>query len=44
MAGLTLFYIGAVTAHLRRRVLYNLGFPLLYLALALVSLAYFLLR
>ncbi|MGY1622403.1 DoxX family protein [Geodermatophilus sp. SYSU D00965] len=37
--GLVAFYIGAVLAHLRARVLYNLAFPGLYLALAAASLA-----
>lgn len=32
--GLTLFFIGAVVAHLRARVLYNIYFPGLFLAMA----------
>lgn len=32
--GLTLFYIGAVTAHIRTGVFRTLGFPLVYLLLA----------
>lgn len=36
--GLVAFYVGAVAAHLRARVLYNLAFPGLYLALATASL------
>lgn len=37
--GLVAFYVGAVAAHLRARVLHNLAFPGLYLALATASLA-----
>jgi DoxX-like protein len=37
-AGLTLFFIGAVAAHVRARVYYNLAFPGGYLALAVASL------
>ncbi|WP_051941224.1 DoxX family protein [Phaeacidiphilus oryzae] len=37
--GLVLFYLGAMAAHLRARVLYNLAFPGLYLALAAAALA-----
>lgn len=37
-AGLVLFFVGAVIAHLRARVYYNLAFPGGYLALALASL------
>jgi hypothetical protein len=40
-AGLVAFFVGAVGAHVRARVFYNIGFPLLYLALAAASLAYF---
>ena len=36
--GLTLFFIGAVAAHVRARVLYNLAFPGGFLALAVASL------
>lgn len=36
--GLVLFYLGAVGAHLRARVLYNLAFPGGYLALAVAAL------
>lgn len=36
--GLTLFFIGAVAAHVRARVFYNLAFPGGYLALAVASL------
>ncbi|MGW4730665.1 DoxX family protein [Streptomyces shenzhenensis] len=38
-AGLVLFFIGAVAAHLRMRVLHNIAFPLGYLGLATASLA-----
>jgi hypothetical protein len=37
-AGLVLFFIGAITAHLRARVYYNLAFPGGYLALSIASL------
>jgi hypothetical protein len=37
--GLVLFFIGAVIAHLRARVLYNLAAPGAYLALSAASLA-----
>jgi hypothetical protein len=36
--GLVLFFIGAIATHVRARVLYNLAFPGLYLALAVGSL------
>ncbi|MGW5113332.1 DoxX family protein [Nocardia sp. NPDC004123] len=35
--GLIVFFIGAVVAHLRARVLYNIAFPGLYLLLAVAS-------
>ncbi|OBB57301.1 transmembrane invasion protein [Mycobacterium sp. 852013-51886_SCH5428379] len=38
--GLVLFFIGAVVAHVRARVLYNIAFPGLYLLLAVASTAY----
>ena len=38
--GLVLFYTGAIYAHFRARVFYNIAFPGMYLALAVVSLAY----
>lgn len=38
--GLILFFIGAVVAHVRARVFYNIAFPGLYLLLAVVSAAY----
>jgi hypothetical protein len=37
-AGLVLFFVGAVAAHVRARVLYNLAFPGAFLALACASL------
>ncbi|SFB51319.1 DoxX-like family protein [Amycolatopsis marina] len=39
--GLVVFFIGAVGAHVRARVLHNIGFPSLYLLLALCATAYF---
>ncbi len=38
-AGLVLFFIGAVIAHLRARVLYNIAAPGSYLVLSAASLA-----
>ncbi|WOC13249.1 DoxX family protein [Gordonia sp. MP11Mi] len=38
--GLVLFYIGAIYAHIRARVFYNIAFPGVYLALAVVSAIY----
>lgn len=35
--GLTLFFIGAMVAHVRARVFYNIAFPGLYLLLAVAS-------
>lgn len=37
--GLVLFFVGAVIAHVRARVLYNIAFPGAYLALSAASLA-----
>ncbi|RKS09549.1 DoxX-like protein [Nocardiopsis sp. Huas11] len=37
--GLVVFYSGAVAAHVRARVLYNIAFPGAFLALAVASLA-----
>ena len=37
--GLVGFYLGAVGAHVRARVLYNIAFPGAFLALAIASLA-----
>jgi hypothetical protein len=36
--GLVLYFIGAVIAHLRARVLYNIAFPDAYLGLSAASL------
>jgi DoxX-like family len=36
--GLVAFFIGAVAAHARARVFYNIAFPMVYLALAIASL------
>ena len=36
--GLVLYFIGAVIAHLRARVLYNIAFPGAYLGLSAASL------
>jgi hypothetical protein len=38
-AGLVLFFVGAVAAHLRKHVHHNIAFPLGYLGLAAASLA-----
>lgn len=38
-AGLVAFYVGAIAAHIRARVFYNIAFPGACLALALASLA-----
>jgi hypothetical protein len=38
--GLVLFFIGAVVAHIRARVFYNIAFPGLYLLLAAAAAAY----
>lgn len=38
--GLILFFIGAVVAHIRAHVFYNVAFPCLYLLLAVASAAY----
>jgi hypothetical protein len=37
--GLVLYFIGAVTTHIRARVLYSIGFPATYLGLSIASLA-----
>ena len=39
--GLVLFFVGAVIAHVRARVLHNIAFPLAFLALAMAAAAYF---
>ena len=36
--GLVAFFVGAVITHIRARVLYNIAFPTVYLALATASL------
>ncbi len=41
-AALVVFFVGAIGAHLRARVLYNLAFPGLYLVLALLATTYLL--
>jgi hypothetical protein len=38
-SGLALYFIGAILAHVRARVFYNIAFPGIYLALAAGSLA-----
>jgi len=37
--GLVLYFIGAVTTHIRARVLDSIGFPAAYLGLSIASLA-----
>ena len=39
--GLVAFFLGAVAAHVRARAFHNIGFPLVYLALAAAALTYF---
>lgn len=39
--GLVLFYVCAVGAHVRASVFHNIGFPLLFLVLALSAVTYF---
>ena len=36
--GLIAFFVGAITAHVRARVFYNIAFPGVFLALAIASL------
>ncbi|MGK5557072.1 DoxX family protein [Actinomadura kijaniata] len=43
-AGLVLFFLGAVAAHVRARVFHNIAFPGAFLALAVGSLALAVLR
>jgi hypothetical protein len=43
-SGLVCFFIGAITTHIRGRVLYNIAFPGAYLALAIASLTLLLLE
>jgi hypothetical protein len=38
--GLVLLFVGAVVAHIRGRVFYNIAFPALYLLLAVTAAAY----
>lgn len=38
--GLVLFFIGAIVAHIRADVYYNIAFPGLYLALAIAATVY----
>ncbi|MFC3519258.1 DoxX family protein [Streptomonospora nanhaiensis] len=40
-AGLVLFFVGAVAAHVRARVFHNIAFPAAFLGLAVAALAYF---
>lgn len=40
-AGLVAFFVGAVTAHVRAGVLYNIAFPLVFLALAVAAVGHF---
>lgn len=42
--GLVIFFVGAVIAHVRARVFYNIAFPGFFLALAILSLAFSLMR
>lgn len=42
--GLVCFFIGAITAHVRARVFYNIAFPGAYLALAVACLALLLIK
>lgn len=37
-AGLVVFFVGALVAHVRARVFYNIAFPALFLAFAVASL------
>ncbi|MEO3887889.1 DoxX family protein [Nonomuraea sp. B5E05] len=39
--GLVLFFVGAVLAHVRARVFHNLGFPMVFLLLAVAAGAHF---
>lgn len=39
--GLVLFFIGAVTAHVRARVFHNIVFPMVFLCLAIAAVGYF---
>lgn len=39
--GLVVFFVVAIAVHIRARVLYNIAFPAVFLALAVGSVAYF---
>lgn len=39
--GLTLFFVGAVGAHVRAKVFHNIAFPLVFLALAVAAAGHF---
>ncbi|WP_037365871.1 DoxX family protein [Amycolatopsis orientalis] len=39
--GLTLFFVGAVGAHVRAKVFHNIAFPAVFLALAVAAAGYF---
>ncbi|MEU6644399.1 DoxX family protein [Saccharomonospora sp. NPDC046836] len=39
--GLVVFFVGAVTVHVRARVLHNIAFPALFLVLAVAAFAHF---
>lgn len=39
--GLTLFFVGAVGAHIRAKVFHNIAFPAVFLALAVAATGYF---
>ncbi|MGE2731448.1 DoxX family protein [Mycolicibacterium vaccae] len=39
--GLVLFFVGAVTVHVRTGVLHNIAFPAAYLLLAVAAVAYY---
>jgi hypothetical protein len=39
--GLVVFFVGAVFAHLRARVLHNIAFPVVFLCLAVAALGHF---
>lgn len=41
--GLVVFFVGAVALHVRARVLHNIAFPAVFLALALAAAGHFLL-
>ncbi|MEU1982725.1 DoxX family protein [Nocardia sp. NPDC019395] len=40
-AGLVLFFVGAVTAHIRARVFHNIAFPAAFLLSAVAAVCYF---